>query len=204
MDNGRESAVAWLKENVPAPPRMEHGQPADMQGALSWNLPQSDGLTVVENILRKDRTSFTHVRPASSPNPGYRTFYTGGFSRFVTSTAAPVATGRSENCRAGFAPAEKHRLGTAHLIDLLGLYPAICDHVVRVACFFSSYFLARTLTTSGLFKSDSIDFLKIFGTSVLAISTEPAHMLPGTFTSSLAWAVANMVQSLAITFKIKS
>ena len=45
----------------------------------------------------------------------YRTLYTRGFSRFVTSTTAPVATGRSESCRAGFAPAERQRLGTAHV-----------------------------------------------------------------------------------------
>ena len=44
----------------------------------------------------------------------YRTLYTRGFSRFVTSTTAPVATGRSESCRAGFAPAGKQRLCTAH------------------------------------------------------------------------------------------
>ncbi len=44
----------------------------------------------------------------------YRTLYTRGFNRFVTSTAAPVATGRSESCRAGFAPAERQRLNTAH------------------------------------------------------------------------------------------
>ena len=45
----------------------------------------------------------------------YKTLYTRGFSRFVTSTAAPVATGRSESCRTGFAPAERQRLGTAHV-----------------------------------------------------------------------------------------
>ena len=45
----------------------------------------------------------------------YRTLYTRGFSRFVTSTTAPVATGRNESCRAGFAPAERQRLSTAHV-----------------------------------------------------------------------------------------
>ncbi|GHU25880.1 hypothetical protein AGMMS50256_01510 [Betaproteobacteria bacterium] len=44
----------------------------------------------------------------------YRTFYTRGFSRFVSSTTAPIASGWSESCRAGFAPAERQRLGTAH------------------------------------------------------------------------------------------
>ncbi len=52
----------------------------------------------------------------------YRTLYTRGFSRFVTSTTAPVATGRSESCRTGFAPAERQRLCTAHdKIELVGL-----------------------------------------------------------------------------------
>ncbi|MDZ4317212.1 MAG: hypothetical protein U0989_20925, partial [Azonexus sp.] len=48
-----------------------------------------------------------------------RTLYTRGFSRFVTSTSAPVATGRNENYRTGFAPARKQRLGTAHVKDRL-------------------------------------------------------------------------------------
>jgi hypothetical protein len=34
------------------------------------------------------------------------TLYTEGFSRIVTSAAAPAAIGWSESCRAGFAPAE--------------------------------------------------------------------------------------------------
>ena len=37
----------------------------------------------------------------------YRTLHTGGFSRFGTSTTAPITTGWSESCRAGFAPAER-------------------------------------------------------------------------------------------------
>ncbi len=51
----------------------------------------------------------------------YKTLYTRGFSRFVTSTAAPVATGRSESCRTGFAPAERQRLCTAHVKNRLML-----------------------------------------------------------------------------------
>ena len=38
-----------------------------------------------------------------------------GFGGFVASTAAPIATGWSdESCRAGIAPAEDPRLFTAH------------------------------------------------------------------------------------------
>jgi hypothetical protein len=46
------------------------------------------------------------LRPACSPSPLW-TFYTRGFSRFVAFTTALIATGWSESCRAGFAPAEK-------------------------------------------------------------------------------------------------
>jgi hypothetical protein len=42
------------------------------------------------------------------------TLYTEGFSRFVTSTTAPIVTGRSESCRVGLSPTERSRLFTAH------------------------------------------------------------------------------------------
>jgi hypothetical protein len=43
----------------------------------------------------------------------YRDTLTEGFSHFVTSIAAPVASGWSD-CRVGFAPTGERRLGTAH------------------------------------------------------------------------------------------
>jgi hypothetical protein len=52
------------------------------------------------------------------------TLYTGGFSRFVTSTTAPIATGWNESCRAGFAPAGKPCLCTAHTTE----------HARKLAC----------------------------------------------------------------------
>jgi len=42
------------------------------------------------------------------------TLYTEGFSRFVTSTTAPIASGRSDRGRAGLAPAGRPCLCTAH------------------------------------------------------------------------------------------
>ena len=44
----------------------------------------------------------------------YATLCTEGFSDFVTSIAAPIATGWNDSCRAGFTPAEDARLFTAH------------------------------------------------------------------------------------------
>ena len=42
------------------------------------------------------------------------TLYTRGFSHFVTSMTAPIASGRSDSCRVGLAPTEERRLVTAH------------------------------------------------------------------------------------------
>jgi hypothetical protein len=44
----------------------------------------------------------------------YVTLYTEGFGRFVSSTTAPIATGRNESCRVGLPPTGKSRLSTAH------------------------------------------------------------------------------------------
>jgi len=63
----------------------------------------------------------------------YRTFYTRGFSRFVASTTAPVASGRSESGRAGFAPAGKQRLCMAHSDWLLEKRPAPASHSLDFA-----------------------------------------------------------------------
>lgn len=43
--------------------------------------------------------------------------YIEGFGSFVASTAAPIATGWSDSCRAGISPAENARLFTAHKRD---------------------------------------------------------------------------------------
>jgi hypothetical protein len=43
------------------------------------------------------------------------TFYIEGFSRLVTSTTAPIATGGATVCRVGLPPTGKSRLSTAHV-----------------------------------------------------------------------------------------
>ena len=44
-----------------------------------------------------------------------RTLFTEGFSRFVTSTTAPIAAGWSNSCRTGLPPAGSARVSTAHM-----------------------------------------------------------------------------------------
>ena len=53
------------------------------------------------------------LRPAHSRRHLYVTCYTEGFSHFVTSMTAPVASGWS-GCRVGLSPTGKRRLLTAH------------------------------------------------------------------------------------------
>src|SRR5271154_1430253 len=63
------------------------------------------------------------LRPAHSRGHLYVTRYTEGFSHFVTSMTAPVASGWSVR-RAGLAPAGKRRLVTAH--TFIGHSEACC------------------------------------------------------------------------------
>ena len=44
------------------------------------------------------------LQPARSPRVTKVTLYTEGFSRFVASTTAPIATGWSDSCRVGLSP----------------------------------------------------------------------------------------------------
>ena len=66
-----------------------------------------------------------------------------GFNRFVTSTVAPIATGWSESCRAGFAPAERPCLCTAHkkysVILLIRPFRKVLQTTLKPARQFWSY-----------------------------------------------------------------
>ena len=54
------------------------------------------------------------LRPACSRHRPEAARCIEGFGDFVTSIAAPIATGWSESCRVGMAPTEDQRLCTAH------------------------------------------------------------------------------------------
>src|ERR1700674_808645 len=60
-------------------------------------------------------SAFTHVTTCRLAESPYATLSTGGFSGFVASTAAPIATGRSDPVPGrAFHPAVDQRLFTAH------------------------------------------------------------------------------------------
>src|SRR5450759_1057905 len=60
-------------------------------------------------------TAFTSGCGLRARQVTYVTFCTEGFGRFVTSTTAPITTGRSERCRVGLPPTGRSRLSTAHV-----------------------------------------------------------------------------------------
>ncbi len=83
------------------------------------SLPRMSGRVGLRNVLFEDCSAFTRVTActlAKSPNV---TLYTRGFSHFVTSMTAPIASGWSKSHRVGLAPTGKRRLSTAH---------ALCRH----------------------------------------------------------------------------
>lgn len=94
--------------------------PAELLGACLAHFPRNGSLPRIRCrvgfriTLLEACSAFTHVTAcllAKSPNV---TLYTGGFSHFVASTPAPIASGWSDSCRVGFAPTERPCLCTAH------------------------------------------------------------------------------------------
>src|SRR4249919_2444145 len=68
---------------------------------------------LTENAPYKDCSAFTRVAACTLALPPIRDTLIEGFSHFVTSMTAPIASGWSV-CRVGLAPTGKRRLCTAH------------------------------------------------------------------------------------------
>jgi len=80
----------------------------------------------------KAGSAFTRVTACLFARPPAAAPCIEGFGNFVTSTAAPIATGRSDRCRGGIAPPEDSRLVTAHKGDIvLFLLPATPPRSIR-------------------------------------------------------------------------
>jgi hypothetical protein len=71
------------------------------------SLPRKGGRVGLCNVLFEACSAFTHVTACTLALPPYFVArFTGGFNRFVASTIAPVASGRSSS-RVGFTPTGK-------------------------------------------------------------------------------------------------
>src|SRR5262245_10015235 len=82
------------------------------------SLPRKGCRVGLRIVLFEACSAFTRVTACTLALPPIRGTHSEGFSYFVTSIAAPVASGWS-GCRVGLAPTGKRRLRTAHpLADL--------------------------------------------------------------------------------------
>ena len=112
---GFPCCVCFPLPDMPSPiPRRNHRLRFPFSSPVTTAFPVSKSGRLPHHPFRGLLSVHSHYGLHVRQVP-FRTIYTRGFSRFVTSTSAPVATGWNESCRTGFAPAEKQRLTTAHL-----------------------------------------------------------------------------------------
>src|SRR5712675_203653 len=80
------------------------------------SLPRKSGRVGLRIVLFEVCSAFTRVTACTLALSPIRDTHTEGFSHFVTSMTAPVASGWS-GCRVGLAPTGKRRLSTAHAMS---------------------------------------------------------------------------------------
>src|ERR1019366_8420881 len=78
-----------------------------------FSLPRKGGRVGLHIVLFEDCSAFTRVTACTLALSPIRDTLIEGFSHFVTSMTAPIASGWS-GCRVGLAPTGKRRLFTAH------------------------------------------------------------------------------------------
>src|SRR5882757_9170859 len=80
------------------------------------SLPRKSGRVGLRIVLFEVCSAFTRVTACTLALSPIRDTHTEGFSHFVTSMTAPVASGWS-GCRVGLTPTGKRRLVTAHTLS---------------------------------------------------------------------------------------
>jgi hypothetical protein len=81
--------------------------------SIRFGLPRNRGGSAPALVFSRPAPRLLTLRPARSPSR-LATFYTEGFSSFVASAAASIATGWSEPVPGRVTPAVDHHLFTAH------------------------------------------------------------------------------------------
>jgi hypothetical protein len=114
----------WIGPAVATTPAQRLGGFARYPSRVS--LPRKGHRVGLRIVLFEACTAFTRVTACTLALSPIRDTHSEGFSYFVTSTAAPVASGWS-GCRVGLAPTGKRRLCTAHTPSghLVGICPGM-------------------------------------------------------------------------------
>jgi len=114
--------------------------PAESLAGSSLVITSSDGsLPSVPKVgfrisIFEACSAFTRITAYMLAGSPKATLTIGGFGCFVTSTTGPTATGWSDSCQAGLAPAEDLRLSTAHGTDTLFIAHACFSSVFGRVC----------------------------------------------------------------------
>lgn len=95
------------------------------------------------------------VRPGDLPNQLHDPLHTERFDCFVTSTTAPIATSRSNNCRVGISPTKKPYLYTAHCNVRARDSTFVCDFS-SIRCPGPPYFLLHDIKKQGLISNFAV------------------------------------------------
>src|ERR1022692_3562344 len=94
-------------------PGAASGRIASLTSSRRISLPQKGCRVGLRIVLFEDCSAFTRVAACTLALSPIRDTLIEGFSHFVTSMTAPIASGWS-GCRVGLAPTGKRRLFTAH------------------------------------------------------------------------------------------
>jgi hypothetical protein len=106
-------ARAFLVYVLSPLPRRSHWRYCFAHPTSDISLPRKGHRVGLRIDIFEACSAFTHVTARTLALPPIRGTLPEGFSHFVTSMTAPVASGWS-GCRVGFAPTGKRRLCTAH------------------------------------------------------------------------------------------
>src|SRR5271169_3666332 len=104
-------------------PGAASGRIASLISSRRISLPRKGCRVGLRIVLYEDCPAFTRVAACTFALSPIRDTLIEGFSHFVTSTTAPIASGWSD-CRVGLAPTGKRRLFTAHTRTRRGLCTA--------------------------------------------------------------------------------
>ena len=106
----RASSLCTCRRHYPG---AASGRTTSLISPSRISLPRKGGRVGLRIVLFEDCSAFTHVAACTLALSPIRDTLIEGFSHFVTSMTAPIASGWS-GCRVGLAPTGKRRLSTAH------------------------------------------------------------------------------------------
>src|SRR3977135_3103354 len=98
---------------LPPIPRCSSGAYSSLNSPSHFSLPRYGSRVGLHIVLFEACSTFTRVAACTLALSPIRDTLIEGFSHFVTSVTAPIASGWS-GCRVGLAPTGKRRLATAH------------------------------------------------------------------------------------------